>query len=530
MAKHMKNSRSQRREISYKMKVCQNRNVLINIVTYSFLAVLGIAAFRMVLTSTSLYGPGMSSDAINYLSTAKHLMEGDGYTNYSGQAYVHWPPLFPTVLALLGLGGIEPLSGVRFFNAVCFGLIVFCSGLIFSLKIKSRLLVLCGASAVLLSFTLLRVSVYAWSEPFFIFLNILFVLSMTRFLETGKNSWLISAGVVTALACLQKYAGIGVVLSGAVSIILFSRESSWYRRLPRAVLFGILTLVPVGIWLIHNKMRAATAAEFYPDFNMGIFQEITRTLSLITPWFVTEKISHVSRLVIMGTFVCMLITAGIFRRYKFGKSMGNRMLIKMAGTYMIAYTCFTMTASVLVNADANARLLSPIFVFLILLLLLGLESISELLAVVLKKKWLSYSVIILCCFSWLLSYPLPIIRQKISSHKKYGVPGYNSMYWHRSEVINWLKTHRLDGNVFSNEAPVVYFLTGHTASMSPSRGRGRDGNIEKFKQQLALKEKNYLIWYYKNWREHLYDLNELSSMFKLEQVAQFRDGAIFRVQ
>ncbi len=530
MTKHMKSSRSQHRGIGHKMKVCQNRNVFMNIVTYSFLAALGIVAFWMVLTSTSLYGPGMSSDAINYLSTAKHLMEGKGYISYSGQAYVHWPPLFPTLLALLGLGGIEPLSGARFLNAVCFGLIVFCSGLIFSLKIKSKLLVLCGTSAVLLSFTLLRVSVYAWSEPLFIFLNILFVFSMTRFLETGKKSLLISAGITTALACLQKYAGIGVILSGVASIILFSRESSWHRRLPRAILFGILTLVPVGIWLILNKIRSTTAAEFYPDFNMGIFQEITRTLSLITPWFVTEKISFVSRLVIIGAFVSMLITAEIFRRYKFGKSMGNGMLVKMAGTYMAAYTCFTMTASLLVNADANARLFSPIFVFLILLLLLGLESTSELLAVILKKKWLSYSTIILCCFGWLLSYPLPIIRQKISSHKKYGVPGYNSVYWHRSEVTNWLKTHRLDGNVFSNEAPVVYFLTGHAASMSPNRSRGRNGNVKKFKQQLSLKEKNYLVWYYRNWRRHLYELNELSSMFKLERVAQFRDGAIFRVQ
>jgi len=188
--------------------------------------------------------------------------------------------------------------------------------------------------------------------------------------------------------------------------------------------------------------------------------------------------------------------------------------------------CFTMTASVFVNADANARLFSPIFVFLTII-----DSIESwvdwwIVDSGLEEKRLSYSIIILCCFGWLLSYTLPIIRQKISSHKKYGVPAYNSFYWHRSEITNWLKTHRLDGNVFSNEAHVVYFRTGRASSMSPSRG----SDIDKFKKQVFLKEENYLIWYYRNWRQHLYDLKDLRSMFKLELVAQFRDGAIFRVQ
>ncbi len=62
--------------------------------------------------------------------------------------------------------------------------------------------------------------------------------------------------------------------------------------------------------------------------------------------------------------------------------------------------------------------------------------------------------------------------------------------------------------------------------MSPHRDYG----FEKFRELMSTEQKNYLVWYYNNWRQYLYDFEELNVAFKLELVAHFRDGAIFRMQ
>jgi len=250
-------------------------------------------------------------------------------------------------------------------------------------------------------------------------------------------------------------------------------------------------------------------------------------LDFMTPWFVTEKISIASRVIVIGTIICLLITAVLLRYYRLNKEKyGDKILVKATVTFVLIYALFTTVARALIGIWATERVASPMFVFLILLLLIGLEALARVLSLISRNRWAGYLVIISLCTLWLIFYPLPIAKQRISSYKTNGIPSYNSPSWRGSPLINWLKTHRLDGNVFSNEPHAVHFLTGYAIRMSPRRG----SSIKKLKKEMLLKEKNYLIWYCKHWRQYLYNLNELSSMFKLEQVAQFRDGTVFRMQ
>jgi len=143
---------------------------------------LGLMGALLVLLSTSRYGVGMSEDSVAYTSCARNLMSGDGYTcHYSCQdstAFVLWPPLFPTLLAALGKAGIAPLVGARFLNAIVFGLIVFASGQLFRMHMRSTALAILATTSVLLSVSLLNVSVFAWTEPLFTLLTILFAMHL----------------------------------------------------------------------------------------------------------------------------------------------------------------------------------------------------------------------------------------------------------------------------------------------------------------------------------------------------------------
>ena len=53
------------------------------------------------------------------------MLAGHGYREAwlaSNGPVTHFPPAYPSVLAFLGLFGLDPLRGARFLNAVLFGL------------------------------------------------------------------------------------------------------------------------------------------------------------------------------------------------------------------------------------------------------------------------------------------------------------------------------------------------------------------------------------------------------------------------
>ena len=493
-----------------------------NIIQRIIWAAFGITAVLLALKSTSRYGVGMSPDAVSYISVAEHLLQGKGYTDYLGEPYVHWGPLLPSLLALIGLTGIEPLTAARFVNALCFGITVFCAGVLFAKRIKERLLVILGIVAVLTSFIMLQISMYAWTEPLFNILIILFLLNIVQFLKSGDTKPLLLAAVCSALACVQRYVGLTTVIAGNIFILLLIHNFSLWEKLKRSALFSTIACVPVGIWVIRNKLAASTLANFYPDLDLSALKEFTRTLNFVTPWFVPANIPLGARLAIIGTFVILLAAAVIMKHIIVGKKQReSAMLVKAVVLFILIYVTFTMTASILVNAEANDRLFTPIFAFLILLILIGLEAAAELLGLLFQKKWAGYLIVIALCGLWLAFYTLPGIAQRVNYYEKNGA-GLNSAYWRQSPLINWLREHPPQGKIFSNEPFAIYFQCGFGARLSP-----RLGDMENFKRQMSSEKQNYLVWHFNHWRTYLYGFEEISSQFKLKPLAQLPDGVVF---
>ena len=57
-----------------------------------FFALLGVI---LVFLSTSRYGAGLSPDSVGYISIARNLITGAGFTSYDGSPLIVQPPLFP---------------------------------------------------------------------------------------------------------------------------------------------------------------------------------------------------------------------------------------------------------------------------------------------------------------------------------------------------------------------------------------------------------------------------------------------------
>ena len=69
-------------------------------------------------------GIGIYSDSVVYVGVARNLLRGEGVTYFddNGQmtTVTHYAPLYPFMLAGLGVAGVDPLEGARWLNALLF--------------------------------------------------------------------------------------------------------------------------------------------------------------------------------------------------------------------------------------------------------------------------------------------------------------------------------------------------------------------------------------------------------------------------
>jgi len=491
------------------------------------LVILGLIGVALVLLSTSLYGVGISPDSTSYISAARSLLSGSGYLRYDGGPFVQWPPLFPTLLAALGLIGIEPLDGARFVNAFIFGFIVFTSGQLFLKRIRSKVLAILGSLSILLSMPLLSVSIMAWTEPLFTLLAILFVLCLSKFLCWKTLPLLFLLAVIAALGCLQRYVGITLILTGFILIAFSMSRVPLRERFKYAIAFGSIGVSPVSIWVIRNYMLTSTLTGSRRPSSYTLYQNIVYTLDVLTKWFLPHEMSLLIGLIGVSLVVSILMAIIVFVRYNLSRRASiGLMQAWSVGTFVLVYTLFVIASSTIVAADRiSDRLLVPIYVFVMFLVFIGIESASNWLKVPLTTNILIKLIFIGLCTIWLI-YSLAKVSHNVLTWTRSGAGGYSQVIWRESTLMKWLQIHPLDGQIYSNAPDAIYILTGITARMSPNRRTG----ISQFWESMSLEDNNYFVWFNNNPRNYLYGMQELISMLEFEEVAVLSDGAIYLLE
>ena len=89
-----------------------------------------------------------------------------------------------------------------------------------------------------LSPILFNVAIYAWSEPPFILLTVLFLLIRNAYLKKKSTGLLLLLSSVATLACLTRYMGVALILTGAAAILSFQRSAT-RTKLLHLLLLGI---------------------------------------------------------------------------------------------------------------------------------------------------------------------------------------------------------------------------------------------------------------------------------------------------
>jgi 4-amino-4-deoxy-L-arabinose transferase-like glycosyltransferase len=491
----------------------------------------GCLGFALVLAATSRYGIGLSADSVTYLAAARNLLAGRGYVNFDGEPVLAFPPLFSAVMAVISASFFDPVGVARFLNAFCFGLVVVLATHWIFRHLHSRFLAFLGGAAVLFSTALIGISTYAWSEPIFVLLTMLILLQFERSDFTDSPVPWALTGLFAALAILDRYAGIVLVITGIV-LLAVKRTNSITSRLGRLVLFLSIAMLPISLWFYRNYKISSTITGYRVAADRTFLQSIHDTIKILSIWFLPRLIPlhyRVSLLLLLMIVVLWIV----LRVLRIEITVADITEIIPFLLFTFLYTIFMIyTTSTTALSQIDDRYMSPIFIPLMLSLFYLLDrwmykySLNT-------ENILPRTVLATCLVIWLI-YPVAMTSKTVMADIEQGAGGFHTAYWMESDLISYLQSNKLSGSVYTNEPSAVYALTGQIYNPSPEKfayeSQEPTDDLVRFQADLKSHGVLYIVWFGTDWwKGYLYDIDELANGCALEKIATLKNGDIYRM-
>lgn len=440
-------------------------------ISFLILGLLAVAGVVLVLHVTP-QGLSLTDDSIGYIAGARSMLAGHGYREAwlaSNGPVTHFPPAYSSILAFIGLFGLDPLRGARFLNAVLFGLNVVLLGILGWRMTKSLPAGLVVAALFLANDSMLRVHTTALSEPLFIFLSLLGFWMLDLYFERDAHwLWLVACGVFVGLAYLTRYAGLALLVTFVVALLIL--HHSWRRRWISVGVFTASVLPWIAGWAIHNGLAGATLTNrelvWHPITSSNLEIALRTASTFLVPveaWraaaFRTPAIFTVTiGMILAGILIWIVLRANDnlptskLRSRPSAVSFGN-------GLYVFGYLGAIVASMSLFDASTKFRLriLAPVYVsLLILALALGMW------------LWLRRREIVIVLA--LVVFGVSVYGQLSAVNElTKGGQGYASFKWYDSKAMAFLRSLPPGVMIYTNEPGAVYLYTGRGTYVLPDR-------------------------------------------------------------
>ena len=452
------------------------------------LLLLAVAGTFLVLKATP-EGLGLSDDSIAYVAGARSMLTGDGYREAwlaSNGPTTHFPPGFSSVLAFLGLFGLDPLRGTRFVNALLFGLNTGMLGILVWRMTPSLTAGLVIAALFVTSGEMLQVHVVAMSEPLFIFLSLLAFWNFDLYFERPPSSvgrgiagewwWLVFSAAFAGMAYLTRYAGLALVATFIVAICVL--RTSWRKRLTSIAIF-LAGFLPFALgWALRNRMVAESGTNrvlaWHPITAENIKLGVYTFSNFLIPVEAWRKALAKPAFILEGMIIVVLGAAlawTLFKAWKYiskprqaaalasGGKESREVISFTTGLYIFAYLASIVASMTLFDAATKfkLRILSPVFV--------GLLILAVALGIWMRKNYRPFVAVALVIVLGLSVYK----QSQTFAHWSQGGLGFASFQWYDSEAMSYLRDLPDDVQIYTNEPAAVYLYVGRGANVLPSR-------------------------------------------------------------
>lgn len=436
--------------------------------TLGLLALIGVS---LVLRATP-EGLSLTDDSIAYIAGARSLLAGHGYREAwlaSNGPVTHFPPGFSSVLAFIGLFGLDPRSGARFLNAALFGLNAALLGILGWRMTKSLPAGLILAALFVANDSLLRVHATAMSEPLFIFLSLLSFWMFDLYFERDTHwLWLASCGTFVGWAYLTRYSGLALVATFLVALVIL--HDTWHKRLVSVGVFLLSVLPWIIGWAIYNELVGGTATNRVLVFHPITASNFDTTLHNVSTFLMPVEAWQRELFKIPGLFLAMIVLIlGAVLIWTLVKAWNHFLRPQQAnrpeiisftnGLYIFGYLASIFASMSFFDASTKfkVRILAPVYVSLLILLVV--------LGVWLWRKRREVVVVLAVVIFGLMSYGQYMAITELMK----GGQGYASFQWYDSKAMAFLRTLPSGIMIYTNEPGAVYLYTGRGTYVLPDR-------------------------------------------------------------
>lgn len=352
-----------------------------------WLTLLLLIAFVSALTLNfaTPHGLAISWDSTRYLAASRSIMAGNGpvVLGWSGQPefLVHYPPMYPAILAVLGKVFGDPQHGGRILNLFLVALNIILGAAIAAnvaggARETRRYAALVTAIAMCVATDLIKAAAFLWSETLFITLSLATLLYMARLLSTDDSQsvprWRILAIIVllTGTAALVRYAGLSLIAACTISTLLFSL-APLQRRAARAAAYLTLALAPLAGWFFYSRVITGELTNRVIVWHRPYVDDIQLAVFTMAEWLAPERSSVAVRLAALGCIAVILACAVAgMRQLKWnlahssgpeGSNLRSMRMTQVVTVNLIVYGIFLIATISFVDKDVplDTRLLAP---------------------------------------------------------------------------------------------------------------------------------------------------------------------------
>lgn len=320
----------------------------------------------VIITLSTKWGIGLMPDSVQYITGARKLLDGGGISKLG----THYPPLYYYFIAVFGLFSESILDSLRVLHIAIYVMTILTIGILtYRMTDRSHFYSIGAMLSVALSASMLQIFVVALSEPLFLYFSLVGIYFLSVFFEKNEIGYLVVASMLFGLSFLTRYASAPLVLTALLMIA--SCKSLIGRRVQSICLLFIFSVVPVVSWAMVNYSIGVSIdrqIKFHPVGYVH-WKQFSQT---ICKWFSYSNDFCFESVVFV--LVIYLIYFLCKNRLDSGhaKNISSQSFVNFSLLFAPIYICFLVFSISLFDAHTplDNRLLSPVYLFLLLSLIL----------------------------------------------------------------------------------------------------------------------------------------------------------------
>jgi hypothetical protein len=478
--------------------------------------------FFIIYLFTRHNGIGICPDGVVYTTAAENLRTNGTYTDFTHGPVIDFPAFYSIFLSgIMLLTGLKILVFAPYLNAFLFAIIIYLAGNIMEqFEFRSKWYKAAILSAIVLSPGLLEDYSMMWSETIFILFLLLFIMAMHRYLEINSRKALIAAAVITSIACVTRYAGITIIATGGIFILLNTKLSLW-KRFADGIIFSVISssLLVINLW--RNYHFSETLAGDREQSTTPLIQNVHDTGVVFSDWLPFLRENYITAVVVTIAIIAGLSIFILKKLFQDRRIAGYENISAFFALFYILFMIVTATISRF--EPLNSRFMTPAFIFLLWsgsnwLIFFSHQTKASV------KKWsfAALGIFMLFSFQW---NQLAADAETWDGVKDAGIPGYTEDEWTKSETVLFIQKDSLHFKkgytIYSDANDAIYWFTKRAGEFLPAK-EYKPG-VKEFLNDPHC----YVVWFDDGENFDLVDKTFLTETKKMKLVKQFNDGAIY---